>query len=133
MHGNGSLSLRLSAASGAPFYDQIVEAIKKEISDGRLSPGDPLPSFRQLAADLVVSVFTVKRAYEELEREGIIYRRQGLGTFVAAKGDQTTRKAKLDRANELLDQAILEAGDAGLSDEEFLQLAARKMKQKEKR
>jgi GntR family transcriptional regulator len=73
----------ISPAAGGALYQQIVDRLKREISEGRLTPGVALPSFRQLAEDLLVSVITIKRAYEELEREGIIFRRQGLGTFVA--------------------------------------------------
>ena len=76
----------ISVAAPGPLYQQIVDGIKREISEGRLAPGSPLPSFRGLAEELLVSVITVKRAYEDLEREGIIYRRQGLGTFVSDNG-----------------------------------------------
>src|SRR6185436_8447713 len=92
----------LSAAGPGALYQQIVDGVKREVSEGRLRPGAPLPSFRQLAEDLLVSVITVKRAYEELEREGIIYRRQGLGTFVSEAAADRSREAKLDRARELL-------------------------------
>ena len=76
------VSLRLgplSAAVPGALYQQIVDAVKREVGAGRLAPGSALPSFRALAEELLVSVITVKRAYEELEREGIIYRRQGSG------------------------------------------------------
>ncbi len=73
----------ISAAAPGALYQQIVDGLTREISEGRLPPDAPLPSFRGLAEELLVSVITVKRAYEELEREGLIYRRQGLGTFVA--------------------------------------------------
>ena len=69
----------ISPAAPGSLYQQIVDGLKREISEGRVTAGAPLPSFRVLAEDLLVSVITVKRAYEELEREGIIYRRQGLG------------------------------------------------------
>src|SRR6188768_3751337 len=88
----------ISAAAPGALYQQIVDGIKREISEGRLAPGSPLPSFRTLAEDLLVSVITVKRAYEELERERIIYRRQGLGTFVADAADDRSRAIKRERA-----------------------------------
>ena len=99
----------------APLYQQIVDGLKREISEGRLAPGAPLPSFRGLAEDLLVSVITVKRAYEELEREGIIYRRQGLGTFVADAAADRSREVKTQRARELLREALREATEAGLT------------------
>src|SRR6202142_4179537 len=99
----------ISPAAPGPLYKQIVEGIKREIAGDRLPPGSPLPSFRILAEDLLVSLITVKRAYEELEREGIVYRRQGLGTFVADLADDRSREAKTERARELLQQAVREA------------------------
>ncbi len=105
----------LSAAAPGTLYDQIVTGMKREISEGRLGPGTPLPSFRQLAADLMVSLITVKRAYEELEKEGLIYRRQGLGTFVAEQGAVRSRELKLARARELIAAAAREAEEAGIA------------------
>ncbi len=84
----------ISPAAPGALYQQIVDAVKREIAADRLLPGSPLPSFRVLAEELLVSLITVKRAYEELEREGIIYRRQGLGTFVSERGHDRTRAAK---------------------------------------
>src|ERR687898_2803492 len=112
----------ISAASPGALYQQIVDGIKREISEGRLAPGTPLPSFRGLAGELLVSVITVKRAYEELERDGIIYRRQGLGTFVADTADLRSREVKKQRARELLRQALREATEAGLSPAEVVRL-----------
>src|SRR6186997_614491 len=99
----------ISAAAPGPLYQQIIDGLKRDISEGRLPAGSPLPSFRQLAEELMVSLITVKRAYEELEREGIIYRRQGLGTFVAENGDDRSRKVKAQRAQRLMREALREA------------------------
>lgn len=109
----------LSNAGEGPLYEQIVVAIRREIAAGRLRPGAPLPSFRALAEDLLVSVITVKRAYEELEREGIIYCRQGLGTFVAEDGDERNEVSRRRHALRLLENALQEAREAGLSEEEI--------------
>lgn len=121
----------LSAASPKPLYQQIVDGITREISEGRLAPGTALPSFRALAEELLVSLITVKRAYEDLEREGIIYRRQGLGTFVSDKADGRSRDTKAARARELLREALREAREAGLRDREvsdLLQAVMREIK-----
>ena len=112
----------VSPAARGPLYEQIIEGLKREISEGRLPPGAPLPSFRQLAAELMVSVITVKRAYEELEREGIIYRKQGLGTFVARDGPTRSREVKRGRVEELLRESLREAREAGLTTNELLTL-----------
>ena len=112
----------ISPAAPGTLYEQIVIGLKRIISEGKLEPDSALPSFRQLAEELLVSVITVKRAYEELEREGIIYRRQGLGTFVAAKGQDRSREAKLSQARELLRAAAREAAEAGLKPTEIRRL-----------
>ena len=73
----------LSQADGRPMYLQIIEQIRRRIAVGDWKAGDLLPSIRQLAADLQVSVITVKRAYLELEREGVIHTHHGKGSVVA--------------------------------------------------
>jgi GntR family transcriptional regulator len=113
----------ISPAAEGTLYQQIVDRLEREVSEGRLKPGTPLPSFRKLAEDLLVSVITVKRAYEELEREGIIFRRQGVGTFVAEQGRDRSREVKLVAAKDLLRQAFREAAEAGLTAAEILDLA----------
>ena len=120
----------ISPAAGGALYQQIVDRLKREVSEGRLKPGAPLPSFRALAEELLVSVITVKRAYEELEREGIIYRRQGLGTFVADRGHDRSREAKLNTAQELIREAAREAAEAGLKPAEILEFANKVIKGK---
>jgi GntR family transcriptional regulator len=109
----------LSSASPEPLYQQIVDGLRREISEGRLPAGALLPSFRELAAELLVSLITVKRAYADLEREGLIHRRQGLGTFVAAHAQDRSREAKADRARGLLREALREAREAGLDEDEL--------------
>jgi len=111
----------LSAAMPKPFYIQIIDGIRREVGSGRLAPHTPLPSFRELAEDLLVSLVTVKRAYEELERAGIIYRKQGLGTFVAEQGIARSRQAKMDETKELLRLAIKEGREAGLQDAQIME------------
>jgi len=113
----------ISPAAEGALYQQIADRIKREIAEGRLQPGAALPSFRQFAEDLLVSVITVKRAYEELEREGIIFRRQGRGTFVAERGGERSREAKLAAAKNLLREGFREAAEAGLKAPELAELA----------
>jgi GntR family transcriptional regulator len=112
----------ISAAEPGTLYRQIVQGLTREVSEGRLPAGAPLPSFRSLAEELMVSVITVKRAYEELERDGIIYRRQGLGTFVSNTAVDRSREAKTERARELLREALREATEAGLTGKDVVQL-----------
>jgi GntR family transcriptional regulator len=109
----------LSAAAGGPLYVQIVDGLKREISEGRLEAGAPLPSFRRLAGELLVSVITVKRAYEELERDGIIYRRQGLRCGVV----KPARAAAISRLG------ARAPAEAGLSQKAILHLAETAIRQ----
>ena len=116
------LLIAISPAKPGPLYEQIVQGLKREISEGRLAPGTALPSFRVFAEDLLVSVITVKRAYEDLEREGILYRRQGLGTFVADAAHDRSREVKKLRALKLLREAVREAAEAGVSPRDIAKL-----------
>ena len=119
----------ISPAASGPLYQQIVDGFTRAISEGRLEPGTALPSFRALAEELMVSLITVKRAYEDLERDGIIFRRQGLGTFVAEQGDEASRESKLRDARELSEKAARNAAEAGLNPEEIQQLACKAIHQ----
>ena len=76
----------ISQSDKRPMYLQIIEQIKQRIAVGDWSEGRAIPSIRQLAVDLQVSVITVKRAYLELEREGVIVTQQGKGSHVASNG-----------------------------------------------
>lgn len=75
----------ISQADGRPMYLQIMEQVRRRIAAGDWPPGHELPSIRQLAADLGISVITIKRSYLELEREGVIVTRHGKGSFVAER------------------------------------------------
>lgn len=91
-------SLFISQTDARPMYLQIVEQIRQRVAAGDWPPGQELPSIRALAADLRVSVITVKRAYLDLETEGVIVTRHGKGSFVAdAQGlAKDMRLAQLD-------------------------------------
>jgi len=80
---NGALTI--SQSDKRPMYLQIMEQIKQRIAVGDWKEGQPIPSIRQLAVDLQISVITVKRAYFELEREGVIVTQHGKGSFVASR------------------------------------------------
>jgi GntR family transcriptional regulator len=90
--------LVISQTDGRPMYLQIVEQVKRRVAAGDWRPGHEIPSIRSLAAAVRVSVITVKRAYLELEREGVIVTRQGKGSFVAETADlgTTLREQELD-------------------------------------
>ncbi|MFR2534430.1 MAG: GntR family transcriptional regulator [Clostridia bacterium] len=89
-----------------PIYEQIKEQIKNKIIADELRAGECLPSIRNLAKDLRISVITTKRAYEELEREGYIETRQGQGCFVANKNVELIREEQFRKVENLLNEAV---------------------------
>ena len=108
----------LSLADGRPMYLQIMEQIRRLIAVGDWKAGQPLPSIRQLAVDLQVSVITVKRAYLELEREGVIATQHGKGSVVAAGADIGSRIHEEELAKHL-EEAVRIANLLGLSHKEM--------------
>ncbi len=91
-------SLFISQTDARPMYLQIVEQIRQRVAAGDWPAGQELPSIRALAADLRVSVITVKRAYQDLESEGVIVTRHGKGSFIAdaQEAAQAVHRAELD-------------------------------------
>lgn len=112
--------LMISQADARPMYLQLIEQIRRRIAIGDWPAGHELPSIRALAADVRVSVITVKRAYLELERDGLIVTRQGKGSFVA-DGADLGRKLQEQELNEHLTAAVGLANALGLSDGEIEQ------------
>jgi GntR family transcriptional regulator len=108
----------ISQADGRPMYLQIMEQVKRKVAVGDWQPGQTIPSIRQLAADIRVSVITVKRAYLELEREGVIVTQHGKGSVVAQGAEVTSRIHEADLLRHL-EQAVQAAEALGLDDEEL--------------
>ena len=88
------MKILISNTSEIRLYRQIKDQIKDAILREELSEGDPLPSIRAFANDLSVSVLTVRRVYDELEREGFIVSQVGIGTFVSASNIELLRESK---------------------------------------
>lgn len=109
-------------ASGVPIYEQIKEQIKEAVLSGELHADDMLPSIRQLAADLKVSVVTTTRAYSELEQEGYIYNLQGKGCFVSSVDSELVREQMLRKIESGFSIAIGAAKIAKISREELHKL-----------
>ena len=112
----------LSNANGAPIYEQIYTQLKAAILTGELQEGEALPSIRQLAKDLRISVITTKRAYDELERDGFIYTVAAKGCYVAPKNTELIREEHLRQLEEHLRAAAKLAALCALSDEELFDL-----------
>ncbi len=105
------MEIIISNSSGKPIYEQIASQIKCQIMEGKLSPGESLPSMRGLAKDLHISVITVQRAYEDLTRDGFIETVSGKGSFVSGQNQEFIREERLRAAEELL-QKVAEIGRA---------------------
>lgn len=109
------MDLKIETGDGVPIYLQIVEQVKRNVALGRLKPEDGLPSVRQLALDLTINPNTVARAYLELEHQGVIYKRQGQGTFVSAQAVETSRRERQKIVSALMERAMVEAVNAGMT------------------
>ena len=105
------------------IYEQIVNQLKSAIVTGELSAGEALPSIRALATDLSVSVITTKRAYEELEKEGLIRSVAGKGFYVCEYNTDYLKEKQLVMLEKRLSEVIYEAKQAGVSAEDFLEMA----------
>lgn len=114
------MRLILSNISGVPIYEQIKTQIKEAILKGDLGEGDALPSLRQLARELKISVLTVNRAYGELEEEGYITNMQGRGAYVLPKGNEMIREQLMREMEEGL-RAAITAAQKGAIDKETVQ------------
>ena len=103
----------ISNTDPRPLYIQIMDEVRRGIVLGTIKPDDPLPSVRQLAADLRINPNTVQQAYRELEREGIAYVRRGHGTFIAENSGGADERA--DILNAVAERAMRDAFRHGIS------------------
>jgi GntR family transcriptional regulator len=108
------LPVKLSQASGVPYYRQIVDQVAELIRSGQLHPGVQLPSVRDLAGHLLVSLITVRRAYSDLENARLIVLRQGHGTFVADEVDTASVEQVRAEARAALAEAVARARRLGV-------------------
>lgn len=116
------MTILIDNKSGAPIYDQIYTQIKNQIISGDLKEDEALPSIRNLAKDLRISVITTKRAYDELEREGFIYTLPAKGCFVARKNVELLREENLKQIEAYMQKITQLAAACKLSKEELLDL-----------
>ena len=109
---------RIDAGSGVPIYRQLVTQVRRQVMLGRLLPGDQLPSLKEVVEALAINPNTVVKAYAELEHEGLVVRRQGTGTFVAAVERSNAFVAPAALRNSL-QRWVRRARDAGLSSDQI--------------
>lgn len=116
------MDIIISNSSDRPIYEQICSQIRAAILSGELAEGERLPSIRQLASSLRVSVITTKRAYTDLETAGLIETVQGKGSFVAGGNAELLREERLREVEGWLAKAVDAGHDLGLDDAELSEM-----------
>jgi GntR family transcriptional regulator len=114
--------IRIESSSGVPIMRQIADQIRNHSATGALSPGDRLPSVRQLAKDLAVNQNTILHVYERLTAEGLLERRQGDGTYVSQTLPPGRLKAQREMLIKEIDRLAHRAADLGVSPDETRKL-----------
>lgn len=116
------MEILIKNSSSHPIYEQIYTQIKDLILNGALQEGDALPSIRNLAKDLRISVITTKRAYDELEREGFVNTVAGKGCFVAGANRELIREENLKKIEEHMCKISRLAKSCGITNEELMEM-----------
>ncbi len=117
-----NININISNSSSVPLYEQIQSQIKAQILNGQLKAGDGLPSIRSLAKELKVSIITIKRAYEELEKDGYLETVTGKGSFVASQNKERLKEVAMYEVESKLEEIIRQAKSVGMTLEEGLEI-----------
>ena len=112
------MDILISGESVIPLYEQITSQIKEQILQGKIEQGSLLPSIRMMAKELKVSIITVKRAYEDLEKEGFVETVPGKGTYVSMDNKERLREIRISQIEEELEQVVIAAKSIQMSLEE---------------
>lgn len=120
--------MKLVQSSGEPIYLQIATQMQEDILSGKRKQGEYLPSIRGLAKDLRISVITTMKAYEELEKRGLVTAVQGKGYYVNAQDTEMLREQHMRKMEEYLMNAISAAKIAGVSENELVEVLKMLMK-----
>lgn len=123
LYGKETMKIVIETQGTLAIYEQIVNQIKNAVIAGDVEPGEALPSIRSLAADLQVSVITTKRAYEELEKEGLIRSVAGKGFYVCEANKDYLREKQLMMLEKRMAELVEQGKSAGLSKEDFIEMA----------
>ena len=112
----------ISNSSEIPIYEQIKKEIKKAIHNNELKENSLLPSIRSLAKDLLISILTVKKAYDELEEEGYLKTVQGKGSFVKPRKEELVREEQIKKIEEHINEIIEIAKITKINKSELMEL-----------
>jgi GntR family transcriptional regulator len=115
------MNIRVDPSLSVPVFQQLMDEVKSAIARGACAPGEAIPSVRQMAAQALINPNTVARAYRELEREGIVTTRRGLGVFVAERAEELCRNGRREDIRGKLENIAAEARRAGMSGDELRQ------------
>ena len=113
------MNLIINHTSMEPIYEQIVAQIKAEVIEGRMTAGDALPWVRTLSRELKISALTVKKAYDNLEEEGLIVTVHGKGSFIAAANQELLMEERRKELEKELEAAVQKARTGGLTAKEI--------------
>lgn len=116
------MNLIITNTDNTPIYSQVYTQIKNKITTNQLVEGDILPSIRQLAKDLKISVITTKRAYDELEKDGYVYSVSGKGTYVAKQNTEILRETNLKLIEEHLLKILDLAKGCDLTKQDLIEM-----------
>ena len=113
------MKIIINNSSMVPIYEQIIAQIKAEVIEGRMTAGDALPSVRTLSRELKISALTVKKAYDNLEEEGLIVTVHGKGSFIAAANQELLMEERRKELEKELEAAVQKARTGGLTAKEI--------------
>jgi GntR family transcriptional regulator len=113
---------QLDLRSGVPVYRQLIDQVLGAIAAGSLSPGDRLPTVRQVAVDLAINPNTVVRAYKEMEIRGVLTTQQGTGTFISDHQPRADEVERRRRLNQMVGEFVARAGAEGFAVEEQIEV-----------
>jgi len=116
------MQIHINSTDGVPIYLQVVNQVKHLVAAGRLEPGEEMPAIRVLAEKLVVNPNTIARAYLELERAGIVTKRQGLGTYISEMPLLISQREKLRALTARADALLVDARHLGVGVDEVVEL-----------
>ncbi len=114
--------IKLDLKRDTPIYEQIVEQVKFHVVKGNIKPGMAIPSVRKLALELKITPGTVAKAYQELERQGIVETIRGKGVYIAGEQERKTDAVRLEAVKKSLEPGLLELKIMGVEEKEVIQL-----------
>lgn len=112
----------ISPTNPAPMYKQLTEQIKDAITSGKMKPGEKLPSIRELTEELKISTITIKRAYTDLENEGFIITRAGIGSYIADIDIHTFRSIRMEEIRKEIKKLLSTGKKANISADEIISI-----------